>query len=266
MPTGREDVQWSLMSMVLVISRLCDPSSELHIAEHFYEHTALSDLLGIPAEKINDEDGLRKIEDSCRKRKYKPVTIAKRLGKLLGRNSRSAGLFETDVIVGGDGRAKLVWSKTQAWRNWADLSEGCYLLRSNLNDWDARELWKAYIQLTEAEAAFRIHKSDLKIRPIWHQKAERVEAHILVCFLACVLWKTLGQMCSRGGLGDEPRRVLAEIARIKAVDVVLPTKPGWEIRRRCVSRPTDHQAILLQRLGLRLPTNLPLTDKKLKAM
>lgn len=166
----------------------------------------------------------------------------------------------------GFGRAKLVWSKTQAWRNWADLSEGCYLLRSNLNDWDARELWKAYIQLTEAEAAFRIHKSDLKIRPIWHQKAERVEAHILVCFLAYVLWKTLGQMCSRSGLGDEPRRVLAEIARIKAVDVVLPTKPGWEIRRRCVSRPTDHQAILLQRLGLRLPTNLPLTDKKLKAM
>ena len=469
MPAGREDVQWSLMSMVLVISRLCDPSSELHIAEHFYEHTSLSDLLGIPAEKINDdrlyraldrllphketlqvhlknrlgelfdleydlllyditstyfegqcngnplarrgysrdhrgdckqvciglvvskcgmplgyeifagnradvttvedivekmeshygkadriwvmdrgmvsqenieflkegkrryivgtpkgmlkkfekellsedwgtvhkglevklcpspngeetfilcrsddrrqkekamherfekriEDGLRKIEESCRKRKYKPVTIAKRLGKLLGRNSRSAGLFQTDVIVGVDGRAKLVWSKTQAWRNWADLSEGCYLLRSNVNDWDARELWKAYIQLTEAEAAFRIHKSDLKIRPIWHQKAERVEAHILVCFLAYVLWKTLGQMCSLGGLGDEPRRVLEEIARIKAVDVVLPTKTGREIRRRCVSRPTDHQAILLHHLGLTLPSNLPLIDKKLKGM
>ncbi len=136
----------------------------------------------------------------------------------------------------------------------------------DVNDWDARELWKAYIQLTEAEAAFRIHKSDLKIRPIWHQKAERVEAHILVYFLAYVLWKTLGQMCSRGGLGDEPRRVLEEISRIKAVDVVLPTKTGREIRRRCVSRPTDHQAILLHHLGLTLPSNLPLIDKKLKAM
>jgi len=52
-------------------------------------------------------------------------------------------------------------------------------------------LWKAYMQLTDAEAAFRIHKSDLRIRPIWHQRQDRVEAPILVCFLAYVLWKTL---------------------------------------------------------------------------
>lgn len=50
-----------------------------------------------------------------------------------------------------------------------------------------------YIQLSEAEAAFRIHKSDLSIRPIWHQRTERVQAHILVCFLAYLLWKTLEQ-------------------------------------------------------------------------
>ena len=45
----------------------------------------------------------------------------------------------------------------------AQLSEGCYLLRTNVTDWSDEELWKAYIQLTEAEAAFRIHKSDLSI-------------------------------------------------------------------------------------------------------
>ena len=69
-------------------------------------------------------------------------------------------------------------------------------------DWTAEELWRAYMQLTEAEAAFRIHKSDLSLRPIWHQKQERVQAHVLVCFLAYVLWKTLGQMCQPAGLGD----------------------------------------------------------------
>ena len=57
------------------------------------------------------ETGLRKIEESCQKRKYKPVTIAKRLGRLLGRNSRAAGLFDTDVVTARDGRAKLVWRK-----------------------------------------------------------------------------------------------------------------------------------------------------------
>jgi transposase len=208
------------------------------------------------------EEGLRQIEASCQKRKYNVVTIAKRLGKLLGRNSRAAGLFETDVVVAPDGGARLVWRKVSSWRRWAELSEGCYLLRSNVPDWTAEELWRAYMQLTEAEEAFRIHKTDLRIRPVWHQKEERVDAHILVCFLAYVLWKILEQMCRQAGLGDEPRRVLDEIGRIKLVDVVLPTRDGTEIRRRYVTRPDDHQAILLQRLGLNLPSNLPVTDKK----
>jgi transposase len=50
------------------------------------------------------------------------------------------------------------------------------------------------MQLTDAETAFRIHKSDLQIRPIWHQRQDRVEAIILVCFLAYVLRKTSGRM------------------------------------------------------------------------
>jgi transposase len=208
------------------------------------------------------EKGLREMEESCCKRKYKLVTVAKRLGRLLGHNSRAAGLFETDVVVGPDGGARVVWHKAEAWRKWAQLSEGCYLLRSNVKDWSAQELWEAYIQLTQAEAAFRVHKSDLSIRPIWHHKENRVDAHILVCFLAYVVWKTLGLMCKRAGLGDEPRRVLDELSRIKVVDVVLQTRGGTEIRRRCVTRPDDHQAILLQHLGLNLPEYLPLTDEK----
>jgi transposase len=208
------------------------------------------------------DEGLRQIETSCRKRKYKVVTIAKRLGKLLGRNTRAAGLFETDVVTGPDGGARLVWRRVSSWRRWAELSEGCYLLRSNVTDWTAEELWRAYMQLTEAEEAFRIHKTDLRIRPVWHQKEERVDAHILVCFLAYVLWKMLEQMCRQAGLGDEPRRVLGEIGRIKVVDVVLPTRDGTEIRRRCVARPDDRQEILLQRLHLNLPSSLPVTDKK----
>ena len=153
-------------------------------------------------------------------------------------------------------------ARVPAWRRWAELSEGCYLLRSNVTDWTGEELWRAYMQLTDAEEAFCLHKTDLEIRPIWHQKEERVDAHILVCFLAYVLRKTLEQMCRRAGLGDEARRVLGELGRIQLVDVVLPTRDGTEIRRRCVTQPDDHQAILLQLLGLNLPSSLPLTEKK----
>jgi len=206
------------------------------------------------------EKGLSEIEEGCRRRRQDVVTVAKRVGRLRGQNPRAAGLFRTDVAAGPDGRAHLVWSKVQGWRRWATLSEGCYLLRTNITDWSAADLWTASLQLAEAEGAFRIHKSDLELRPIWHQKQGRVEAHILVCFLAYVLWKTLGGWCRQAHLGDEPRRVLEELSKIRVVDVVMPTRSGPEIRRRCITRPTDHQTILLQRLGLTLPASLGLTD------
>lgn len=202
------------------------------------------------------EEGLERIAGSCRKRRQGAVAIATRVGKLLGRNTRAAGLFKFDVEEGSLRGARLVWSKLDTWREWASLSEGCYLLRSNITDWSPEDLWTAYIQLTEAEGAFRVHKSDLGIRPIWHQKEKRVRAHILVCFLAYVLWKTLAQLCRRAGLGDEPRKVLREINEINLLDVVLPTRKGVEIRKTCITRPTGHQRILLQRLGLRLPHSL----------
>ena len=206
------------------------------------------------------EEGLRQIEAGCAKRRQKVATVARRVGRLMERNSRSAALFEVDVVEDDEGGAHLKWETGQARREWNELSEGCYLLRSNIRDWTAGRLWESYIQLTEAEAAFRIQKGDLRIRPIWHQREDRVRAHVLVCFLAYVLWKTLGRMCAGSGLGEEPRRVFDELGRIKVVDVILPTRQGVEIRKRCVTQPTEHQAILLQKLGLRLPDSIQMTD------
>jgi len=202
------------------------------------------------------EEELERIAASCQKRKQKVGDVERRVGKLLGQNSRAAALFQVQVSEGDKERAVLTWSKAETWRDWATLSEGCYMLRSNILDWSTKDLWEGYIQLTQAEAAFRVHKQDLCLRPIWHRKEKRVQAHILVCFLAYVLWKTLGQLCQRAGLGDEPRKVFDELSQIQMVDVVLPTRRDIEIRKRCIAQPTKHQAILLQKLGLHLPKQL----------
>jgi transposase len=206
------------------------------------------------------EEGLVKIAASCAKRRQPVAVIERRVGRLLGQNTRAAGLFDVQVCADRNGNAQITWKKVETWRAWAQLSEGSYVLRSNVRDWSDEDLWRAYIQLTEAEAAFRIQKSDLSIRPVWHHKEDRVRAHILVCFLAFVLWKFLGQLCQKAGLGDEPRRVLAELSELRAVDVVLPTKDGPEIRTRCVTQPSDHQKILLNRLRLELPSRLYPTE------
>ena len=198
------------------------------------------------------EDGLVKLVSRCEKRKCAPAVISESLGRLRERNSRASRFYYAKVHDDG-GRARLEWRVEADKREHASPLDGCYILRSNIAEWKAEDLWEAYIHLTEAEKAFRIHKSDLGMRPVWHQKEERVRAHILVCFLAYALWKTLERLCARTGLGDEPRRVLNELSQIQLVDVILPTKAGVELRRSCITVPTPHQRILLNQLGMKLP-------------
>jgi transposase len=200
----------------------------------------------------------RRLERS--RRRLDRETIGRQIGRILEKNSRAAGRYEIRVEDDATKPSglRLAWSAKPEWDDWAQHSEGTYVLRTNVHEWSEEELWRTYIQLTEAEAAFRIHKTDLSIRPIWHQKAERVEAHILVCFLAYVLWKTLDQWQQRAGLGNSPRTILEELARIQSTDVVLPLADGSrrELRLHCVVRPDKAQAMLLDRLGLRLPERI----------
>jgi transposase len=200
-------------------------------------------------------------------RAKKPVEAARvnrQIGRLLQRNQRAAARFvialEPDSCPAG---FRLVVSCNASFDDWAALSEGAYLLRSNIADWSDQQLWKAYIQLTQAEAAFRIHKDQLHVRPIWHQREDRVQAHILVCFLAFVMWKCLEMWQQRAGLGNAPRTILEELARIQSHDVVLPTATHGEIRLRCVTQPDAAQAALLDRLGIVLPKRMRLDDSEL---
>lgn len=230
------------------------------------------------------EAGLAKLQASAEKGVLRDAGQAhQRLGRLNERYWRAAGAFEVKIAPAppkasgassaatqdrgaepdartDKARLSITWTRNPRWQEWSALSEGCYLLRTNLNETDPAVLWKRYIQLTEAEWAFRITKDELAMRPIWHQKEERVKAHILVCFLAYVLWKTLAQWMRGAGLGDAPRTLVEEFAKIKSGDVVLKARyvDGREqaVCLRCVTTPEKAQRVLLNRLGLTLPQRL----------
>jgi len=186
--------------------------------------------------------------------------VERQIGRLLQRNSRAAERYKIEVKEDEKLACGLSfsWSTRPEWEEWAVRTEGCYILRTNISDWSPEELWQTYVQLSQAEDAFRTQKTQLSIRPISHQKKERVQAHILVCFLAHALWKTLEQWQSRAGLGNSPRTILDELALIESADVVIPTAEAQprELRLRCVVRPEGAQRHLLERLGLRLPERL----------
>lgn len=201
------------------------------------------------------EAGLVRVQKCCKQGRVDRAQAERRIGRLLQKYSRASTFFKITLTERKD-KVKLKWSKHEPAFAWARLSEGCYVLRSNITTWTAEDLWQAYAQLAEVEAAFRLHKGDLKLRPIWHQKEARVKAHILVCFLAYVLWKCFGQMCKQAGLGNEPRKIIAEIKKLHLTDVILPTRKGVELRLRCVSKPEPELALLLHKLKLRPPSRL----------
>jgi hypothetical protein len=184
--------------------------------------------------------------------------VQRQIGRLLERNSRAASGFQVRLVSAPHTPAAIAveWSRRVHWWRWSRLSAGAYVLKTNVPDLSPQTFWKTYMQLTDAENAFRLQKSDLRLRPIWHQKTKRVEAHILVCFLAYLLYKTLEQWEHRAGLGKSPQKILEEFRRIQTVDVILPTTDGPEVRLRCVVRPDAAQSILIQRLGLELPQRL----------
>jgi transposase len=217
------------------------------------------------------EVDLQKMQRSAASGRLKDIELAhRRLGRMQQRYWRASSAFDVKIAAirkpADKARLKVTFKRNKQWSDWAELSEGCYLLRTNLTDIDPTTLWKRYIQLTEAEWAFRITKDELVIRPIWHQKAGRVKAHILVCFLAYVLWKSLAQWMRRASLGDAPRTLLEEFAKIKSGDVVLPTRTNdgrtaKTVRLRCVTAPDQAQRVLLNRLGLNLPQRLRRIDE-----
>ncbi len=169
---------------------------------------------------------LEKTHVSLQKRPARdPAVIERRVGRWLGRYPTAERLIEVTVERNDHGQACGLKITERTERTaWAQQAHGAYLLRTNCTEKDPAKLWRWYMQLSQAEEAFRISKSDLSLRPVFHQKTERVEAHILVCFLTLALWRTLDMWMRGKGLGDCSRQLLKEVATVRSMDVVLPVK------------------------------------------
>lgn len=202
------------------------------------------------------EAGLGKLKEQAEKGKLRDRQQAeRRIGRLLERNSRTASLFTITVTETGSGKERRLVidiKKSEDRYQWA-LQSGCsYILRTNWIEAGPTTIWKKYIQLTEVEDAFRTEKHDLGMRPIYHQKKDRTQAHILVCFLSLSMWRTLQQWMKASGLGTAPRKLIEEMREVRSLDVLLPARDKT-IRLRVVSTPSKELKVLLQRIKILLP-------------
>ena len=190
-----------------------------------------------------------------RGRLVRPEAIMERVGRWRGRHTRAEHLFEVQLVSENGEARDLLITRRREREAWAELAHGCYLLRTNLTEETPETLWRAYIQLTQAEEAFRVTKNDLGVRPVFHQTRDRVQGHVLICFLALAMRRSLELWMQACGLGTCCRQLLTDFREIRSLDLVLPVEgQPSPVRLRVVGRPEERVLMLLHRLGLRLPS------------
>jgi transposase len=198
---------------------------------------------------------LRAMRRSCPKRDQ----LLMRVGAAKTDVGRAFGFVKINLPQPGQEvtRESFTFQLDKARLKEAELRDGHYLLRTNLVAEDPAVLWDRYVQLTQIEAAFKCLKSDLGIRPIHHQREHRVDAHILVAFLAYCLTVTLRHRLRLHAPGLTPRAVLEKLATIQMLDVSFPTTDGRRLIMPRYTEPDPEQALLLHHLGLVLPQQPP---------
>jgi transposase len=194
---------------------------------------------------------LRAMRRSCPKRDQ----LLMRLGAAKTEAGRAFGFVKINLPKAGQEvtRETFTFQIDKAKLQEAQLRDGHYLLRTNLVAEDPAVLWDHYMQLVQIEAAFKCLKSELGIRPIYHQLEHRVEAHILIAFLAYCLTATLKHRLQAHAPGLTPRAMLEKLAAIQALDVWLPTTDGRCLVMPRYTEPEADLALLLYQLKLTLP-------------
>jgi transposase len=189
----------------------------------------------------------------------------------------STATAQTPAATAAPDAAKpsLAWTWDKPKLKAALSRDGAYLLLSDQTSWTPEQLWSTYIQLTRAEDAFRTLKSQELLRPIWHHLGHRVQAHVFVCVLAYLLWKTLEHLLRQTTLmtrinKPDPRRpnaspkdrplsvamALKRMHDIQIGDIILETTDGRKLTLRRIARPNAEQSELLAALKLQLPEQL----------
>jgi transposase len=194
---------------------------------------------------------LRAMRRSCPKRDQ----LLMRVGAAKTEAGRAFGFVKINLPKAGQEvtRETFTFRIDKAKLKETQLRDGHYLLRTNLVAEDAAVLWDRYMQLVQIEAAFKCLKSELGIRPIYHQLEHRVEAHILIAFLAYCLTVTLKHRLQAHAPGLTPRAVLEKLSAIQMLDVWLPTTDGRYLVMPRYTEPEADLGVLLHQLRISLP-------------
>jgi len=163
-------------------------------------------------------------------------------------------------VLESDGKTSLEWQIKPEYSSEVRENDGIYVLRTNLCQTSPEDVWKGYMTLTRVEATFRSLKQELRLRPVFHQKGDRVEAHILLSYIAyAMLWCIEHTHRAHGGTLTG-RGVLDVLSGIELATIRLKAADGRRIALERISSPRTEESQVLDTLGVHLPRK-PRTEK-----
>lgn len=269
------------MLQTLVLYRLIDPGSEWRLHRHWFDHSAVADLLGSDF-RLAEQHHLYACHDLLLQQK-------RPLFDHLTQRWRDLGIPTEEVLeemrrstppvsyLVGTPKGRLTMLEQPPLAKIPPSAQGHHptqathaMRRPASGPWHREEgsrtrcplrppakLWQFYLQLTDVEQAFRELKGDLAIRPVHHQRDRRIEAHIFVSFLAYALQVTLKARLKKSASGLTPRAVLEKFAAMQMLDVNLPTTDGREVILSRHTHPEKELQLLLDQIKLTLPDQPP---------
>jgi transposase len=225
-------------------------------------------LLAQSADRVNKERAMRRRQLKWLWARLAELGAMKKLTRdglllKLGAAKHQAPAAWRLVAVRVPKAGEVISQKTFTWRlrkkKLRDVRrrEGRYLLRTNLPQDNPSQVWQFYMRLIRVEQAFKDLKGDLSVRPIFHQLEHRIEAHILVSFLAYCVHVSLGEKARRLAPGLAARSVLEKFGTMQMLDVHFPTTDQRELIFSRYTQPEADQKMLLEQLKLTLPEQSP---------
>ena len=179
-------------------------------------------------DQANRKKGIRKLESLLSS------------GRLTKEHINNRG-YNKFLALDGEVRVSLDNNKIKQDELWDGLKG--YVTNTTLSPDD---VVRQYSQLWQIEKAFRISKTDLRIRPIFHHLRKRIEAHILISFVAYAIYKELEVILEKSETKISPRRAAELCHTMYQLEYFLPQDP---VSRKIILKMDEEQQQLLKAIS-----------------
>lgn len=131
--------------------------------------------------------------------------------------------------------------------------DGFYGIATNHPKLTSTDVLHQYKGLWQVEATFRVSKHELRTRPIFHWSPDRIRAHILICFMALVLERSLEVILKKQNTPLTPTQIHDALSHCQRI--LFQEKTTQRLFEMDTNKPVEAK-ILYQTLGIpwRRPT------------